>query len=78
MVEGSQCTVVFHVDDLKISHKIKKLVDDLLTVLKNKYGKLQAQNGPTFDNLVMSINFENQGVPVKKWLVPLTFTQLSY
>jgi len=30
MINGKQCTIIWHVDDLKISHEKKAVVEDLL------------------------------------------------
>ena len=38
-INGRQCTVVWHVDDLKISHVDKKVVEDIIGLLKEKFGK---------------------------------------
>jgi len=29
-IHGKQCTIIWHVDDLKISHVEKKVVDDII------------------------------------------------
>ena len=46
MVEGSQLTVVWHVDDMKISHQKKKCVDKFIEWAKSMYedkvGKVKA------------------------------------
>ena len=39
MVNGSQLTIVGHVDDCKISHIDEKVVTDMLTKLEEKFGK---------------------------------------
>jgi hypothetical protein len=36
MVEGSQCTIVWHVDDLKISHVKQEVLEDLVSTLNTK------------------------------------------
>jgi hypothetical protein len=38
MVDSVQMTVVWHVDDLKISHKLAKAINGLVDYLKGKYG----------------------------------------
>eukprot|EP00957_Ditylum_brightwellii_P001556 121820-Ditylum_brightwellii.AAC.1 len=38
-INGKQCTIVWHVDDLKISHVDQKVVDGIITNLQEKYGK---------------------------------------
>ena len=40
MINGSQCTIVWHVDDLKLSHKSSKVLDRLIASLKDEYGKI--------------------------------------
>jgi len=39
MVNGSQLTIVWHVDDCKISHKDETVVTDILEKLEDKFGK---------------------------------------
>jgi hypothetical protein len=52
MVDGKQMTVVWHVDDLKISHKSAKAIDGLVDYLKSKYGDgLMVHTGDVHDYL---------------------------
>jgi len=37
IINGKQCTIIWHVDDLKISHKDKAVVDDILKKLNDKF-----------------------------------------
>ncbi|KAL7537307.1 hypothetical protein ACHAXR_007723, partial [Thalassiosira sp. AJA248-18] len=39
MINGSQCTIVWHVDDLKISHVDSTVIDDIIASLKEEYGQ---------------------------------------
>jgi len=39
-INGSQCTIAWHVDDLKISHLDKQVVLDIIAQLNTKYGQL--------------------------------------
>ena len=39
MINGKQCTIGWHVDDLKISHVDSEVVDDILNNLDERYGK---------------------------------------
>ena len=34
-----KCTIVWHVDDLKISHQDKKVVDHVINLLELEFGK---------------------------------------
>ena len=45
VIEGSQCTIVWYVDDLKISHKSKRVVHDVLKILEKKIWKTTHTNG---------------------------------
>jgi hypothetical protein len=38
-IEGKQCTIIWHVDDLKISHANKNVVENILKKLNNKFGQ---------------------------------------
>ena len=40
IVNGKQCTVVWHVDDLKISHVEKSVVEDVVKNLEATYGEM--------------------------------------
>jgi len=37
MIEGSQCTVTWHVDDLKISHKSREVLKILYEMIDAEY-----------------------------------------
>ncbi len=38
-INGNQCTILWHVDDLKISHIDPQVVDNMVTMLNERYGK---------------------------------------
>jgi len=42
MIDGKQCTIVWHVDDLKISHVSvsEDVVSDIIDLLQKEYGKV--------------------------------------
>jgi hypothetical protein len=63
-IRGSQCTVLWHVDDLKISHKDPNVVETLVGMLNMKYGKrteMVVQRGEVHDYLGMTIDLSNSG-----------------
>ena len=39
MIGGKQCTVLWHVDDLKISHMKDEVIEDVISTLSDRYGK---------------------------------------
>jgi hypothetical protein len=39
-IDGTQCTILWHVDDLKITHAKQEVIEDLIVTLNDRYGKL--------------------------------------
>jgi hypothetical protein len=67
MIDGKQFTVLFHVDDLKISHKDKKVVDQFIQWATHKYEdaeitKLKPSRGKVHDYLGITLDFAEKGV----------------
>ena len=60
IVNGSQCTAVWHVDDLKVSHKDEAVVTYFAQELgcRNR-NKLKIKRGKVFDYLGMDLDFES-------------------
>ena len=56
-VAGSQMTVVFHVDDLKVSHASEFEITRLANYLKDEYGKVKVSRGRKHDFLGMDLDF---------------------
>eukprot|EP00957_Ditylum_brightwellii_P197743 15065216-Ditylum_brightwellii.AAC.1 len=64
-INGKQCTIVWHVDDLKISHVDQGVVDDIINKLQDKYGKeapLTVTRGTIHDYLGMKLDFSTKGL----------------
>ena len=60
MIEGSQCTITWHIDDLKISHKKKSVVDGVIQQIKETFGQLgeiSISRGKRHDYLGMYLDF---------------------
>jgi hypothetical protein len=63
-VQGSQQTILFHVDDLKSSHKMKSVNDQFEKWLNKKYGKhrkVTAACGKVHDYLGMELDYRKRG-----------------
>ena len=63
-INGKQCTVGWHVDDLKISHHDSRVVDDILHQLNERYGKespLVVTRGRVHEYLGMKMDFSTTG-----------------
>ena len=64
MVNGKQLTIVWHVDDLKISHVEKEVVEDVLNRLNAQFGKtspLSTTRGSVHDYLGMTLDYSLEG-----------------
>jgi hypothetical protein len=65
MIEGKQCTVLWHVDNLKILHKDMKVVDKILDDVDKKYGKeapITRTQGKVHKYLGMTIDYREKSV----------------
>ena len=40
IINGSQYKILWHVDDLKLSHKDPKVIDKIIASLDDEYGKI--------------------------------------
>ena len=61
-IDGHQCTIVWHVDDLKISHVSKGVVDSVIDLLHKEFGTedpLVVKRGPVHEYLGMTIDFSD-------------------
>ena len=63
-IEGHQCTILWHVDDLKLSHVSYRVLDEVITGLNDCYGKialLTVTRGKVHDYLGMTIDYSIPG-----------------
>ncbi|VEU38525.1 unnamed protein product [Pseudo-nitzschia multistriata] len=63
-VNGKQCTILWHVDDIKVSHHNAEVVTQVLNQINEVYGKeapLVITRGKTHDYLGMTIDFSKTG-----------------
>ena len=61
-INGSQCTIVFHDDDNKISHEDPEVVSDILGKISNHFGELSVIRGPEFRLLGMDIKVKDKNI----------------
>ena len=64
MINGKQCTVLWHVDDLKLSHVDKQVVTNLLDEIDNEFGKeapITVQRGKVHEYLGMTLDYSEPG-----------------
>ena len=63
-INGQQCTLVWHVDDMKISHVNSKVVDNIIKTIEQEFGNeapLTIRRGKIHDYLGMVLHFTNLG-----------------
>ena len=63
-IDGKQCTIIWHVDDLKISHVSYSVVTKILDKLSEKFGKLAPltiTRGKVHEYLGMKLDFSDSG-----------------
>jgi hypothetical protein len=70
IINGKQCTIVWHVDDLKVSHVDPAVVTTILNLLDGKYGQeivggkrapLTITRGTVHDYLGMTLDYSEDG-----------------
>ena len=64
MIDGNQCTVIWHVDDLKISHVDPKVVTWFLNKFQGRYGNIMpvtVTRGKVHNYLGMIIGYRTAG-----------------
>ena len=61
MIKGAQCTICWHVDDLKISHVDKRVVTQVCDAISETYkGKCKIHRGGVHDYLGMDLDYESE------------------
>ena len=64
VINGKQCTIGWHVDDLKISHADKQIVEEIIMGLNERYGKetpISVHRGPVQEYLGITIDYTQKG-----------------
>jgi Reverse transcriptase (RNA-dependent DNA polymerase) len=60
-ISGSQCTIVWYVDDAKISHVKSSVVTDVIAILESHFGKMSVSRGDRHEFLGMHLHFLGDG-----------------
>jgi len=69
MIEGTQMTICFHVDDCKLSHHKPKVMDDMIAYLRQEYesifeygsGEMTVSRGKKHKYLDMTLDYSVRG-----------------
>ena len=63
-INGKQYTIIWHIDDLKISHVEKKVVDHVIDKLNRKFGEyspLSTSTGKKLEYLGITLDYTKKG-----------------
>ena len=63
-MNGSQYTILWYVDDVKISHKSEKTVTDTVSTLEQHFGKMIVKKGKEHEYLRMNIKIRYRKVRI--------------
>ena len=61
VINGKQCTIVWYVDDNKISHEDSTVVDEVITKIEERFGKMTVKRGKQHVFVGMDIDFIEKG-----------------
>ena len=64
MINGKQCTIVFYVDNKKISHIDEKVETLVIKDISKHFGQLTVSRGNKHDFLGMDIELKNKMVHI--------------
>jgi hypothetical protein len=62
IINGKQCTIVWHVDDLKISHVDPDVVTSIIKQLESKYGEMSVTRGQKHTYVGIDFEFKDEGI----------------
>ena len=60
-INGSTCTISWYIDDVKVSHCNTRVVDDVITQMRDKYISIKVSRGRIHKFLGMTVEFMGQG-----------------
>ena len=60
MINGKQCTIVWYVDDVKVSHMEQSVLDDITDMMQEHFGKMDIVKGDEHSYLGMNITINRK------------------
>jgi hypothetical protein len=61
VIDGKQCTICLHVDDLLLTCELEEVVDSVYGQLQERYKEVKIQRGPKVSYLGMTLDFSVRG-----------------
>jgi hypothetical protein len=71
MIDGKQCTILWYVDDNKLSYMSEGVLTDVIEKIKVHFGELVVSRGRKHTFLAMNLKFNNDGslqIETKKYI----------
>ena len=65
IIDEKQCTIVWYVDDNKISHVNPKVIDRIIKEIEKRFGKMSQTRNNEHEFLGMNITFKNKKVTIE-------------
>jgi hypothetical protein len=81
VINGKQCTILLHVDDLKTSHVNPAVVMDVINQLEKVFGvegPLTKKSGSLHDYLGMTLDFSSEGKVKSQWWTTSKICSMNY
>ena len=64
IIDNHQCTICWYVDDTKISHHDSKVIDEVISSIENKFGKMTVTRGCKHTFIGVDIEFTKTGTVI--------------
>ena len=64
VIEGTQCNILWHTDDNKLSHKNPEVISDIINEVKKSFGELYGERGNKHTLLGMNIQKKDNTIQV--------------
>ena len=64
MIKNDQCTIIWHVDDLKITHKDCSVVEEVIKKIEEKFEKMSVNIGVKHTYVGMDLDFSMKGTVI--------------
>ena len=61
VIDGSQCTIAWYVDDTKISHRDPNVVTRVIECIESKFGKMSVSRGKEHEFLGLKLRYNDDG-----------------
>ena len=61
VVDGKQCTLCVHVDDMLITCELDEVIESVFGQLQDRYKEVEIERGPKVSYIGMTLDFSSKG-----------------